>query len=113
MTIPSCRNIGCTRPNLAGTLRARGDLDGAQTLQERVLEARTRILGPEHPGTLTSMNNLAATRYARGDLEGALQRFEQVHAVATRRFGAGHELSKAASSWVAEIRGEIETRPKP
>jgi nephrocystin-3 len=96
--------------NLAGTLSARGDVEGAQRNQERVLEARTRLLGPEHPSTLTSMNNLAGTLYARGDLEGALKRAEHVLAVATRRFGGEHPLSKDASDWVVEIKGEIEKR---
>ena len=45
--------------NLADTLRAQGDLNGARELQEKVLEIRRRILGEEHPDTLTSMNNLA------------------------------------------------------
>jgi hypothetical protein len=31
----------------------------ALALQERELEACTRVLGPEHPHTLTSMGNLA------------------------------------------------------
>ena len=35
--------------NLAETLRAQGDHDGARQLQERVLEVRTRVLGEEHP----------------------------------------------------------------
>ena len=40
--------------NLADTLRAQGDLAGARALQERVLEARRRVLGEEHPDTLTA-----------------------------------------------------------
>jgi hypothetical protein len=34
--------------NLAGTLKAQGDLAGARTLQEQVLEAMARLLGKEH-----------------------------------------------------------------
>jgi hypothetical protein len=33
-------------------------------------EARARLLGKEHPETLTSMNNLAQTLYAQGDPAG-------------------------------------------
>ena len=40
--------------------RAQGDLNGARELYEKVLEISRRILGEEHPDTLTSMNNLAA-----------------------------------------------------
>jgi Flp pilus assembly protein TadD len=63
--------------NLAGTLYAQGDLAGARTLEERVLEARARLLGKEHPRTLASMNNLAQTLYAQGDLAGAEALYRQ------------------------------------
>jgi hypothetical protein len=44
--------------NLAATLGAQGDLDGARGLEEQVLAARRRVLGDQHPDTLTSINNL-------------------------------------------------------
>ena len=47
--------------NLAATMKAQGDLAGARKLQEEMLAIRRRVLGPEHPDTLTSMNNLADT----------------------------------------------------
>ena len=47
--------------NLAETLRAQGDLAGARSLEEQVLDVSRRIFGEEHPGTLTSMSNLAET----------------------------------------------------
>ena len=51
--------------NLAETLCAQGDLAGARKLQEETLAIRRRVLGPEHPATLTSMNNLAETLRSR------------------------------------------------
>ena len=57
--------------NLAQTLQAQGDLPGARKIQEQVLDASRRVLGGEHPDTLTSMNNLAGTLEAQGDLPGA------------------------------------------
>lgn len=45
-----------------------GDLAGARDLIEQVLEVFTRILGPEHPDTLTTMNDLATTLWDQGDL---------------------------------------------
>ena len=47
--------------NLAWTLKAQGELAGARKLEERALEAMVRLLGQEHPDTLTAMNNLAQT----------------------------------------------------
>jgi hypothetical protein len=46
--------------NLASTYRDLGRTKDAAALQEKVLEARGRILGDEHPDTLRSMNNLAS-----------------------------------------------------
>jgi hypothetical protein len=48
--------------NLASTRRALGDLDGARMLLEQALAGRRRVLGDDHPATLTSMNNLAAVK---------------------------------------------------
>ena len=45
-----------------------GDYAGARQLEERVLEARKRVLGEEHPDTLTSMNNLAPHPRGSGGL---------------------------------------------
>ncbi|MDB6132634.1 MAG: Kinesin light chain, partial [Verrucomicrobiales bacterium] len=46
--------------NLAALLHAKGNHAGAEPLLRRVLEALERVLGPEHPDTITSFNNLAA-----------------------------------------------------
>jgi nephrocystin-3 len=39
----------------------------AEPLERSALEIRERVLGPEHPDTLTSMNNLAALLGSKGD----------------------------------------------
>ena len=49
-----------------------------------------RLLGKEHPDTLTSMNNLAQTLYAQGDLAGARKLQEQVLEAMTRLLGKEH-----------------------
>jgi hypothetical protein len=40
-------------------------------LYRRALEARERVLGPEHPDTLRSVNNLAELLRGKGDHAGA------------------------------------------
>lgn len=75
---------------LASTLWARGDLAGAQTLDEQVLAVRRRVLGAEHPDTLTSMNNLASALWGKGDFAGARTLEEQVLAVRRRVLGEEH-----------------------
>ncbi|MFA7429637.1 MAG: tetratricopeptide repeat protein, partial [Rhodospirillaceae bacterium] len=51
---------------LAATLWAQGDRAGARALLEQVVEARRRVLGAEHPDTVTSMNILASTLGPQG-----------------------------------------------
>ena len=41
-------------------MAAQGELTAAQTHMEAVYEAHQRLLGPEHPDTLTSRGNLAS-----------------------------------------------------
>ena len=45
--------------NLAADLRALGDPQAAQELDEDTLDRRRRILGEDHPDTLLSARNLA------------------------------------------------------
>ena len=57
-----------------------------------------RILGDEHPDTLTSMNNLATTLYAQGDLAGAQEIQEQVLEISRRILGDEHP-DTSMSAW--------------
>jgi len=68
----------------------RGNYSGARKLQEQVLEACRRLLGEEHPDTLTAMHSLALTRKYQGDLAGALQLQEQVLEARRRLLGEQH-----------------------
>jgi tetratricopeptide (TPR) repeat protein len=63
--------------NLAFLLERKGDYAGAQPLYERALEARERVLGPEHPSTLGSVNNLAFLLERKGDYAGAQPLYER------------------------------------
>jgi hypothetical protein len=47
--------------NLASTYRNQGRWTQAKELEVQVMETRKRVLGAEHPSTLTSINNLAHT----------------------------------------------------
>jgi hypothetical protein len=53
--------------NLALTLGAQGDWAGARKLHEETLDIRRRVLGPEHPDTLTSAWNLLGTLQDLGE----------------------------------------------
>ena len=70
---------------------AQGDYAGARSLEERVLEATTRVLGEEHPDTLMSMSNLAATLAEQRDYAGARRLQERVFEARTRLLGEEHQ----------------------
>ena len=46
--------------------RSNGDLKNAEQLLVQVMEMRKKLLGAEHPHTLTSMMNLACTYRDQG-----------------------------------------------
>jgi hypothetical protein len=52
--------------NLALTYRNQGRWKEAEALEVQVMETRKRVLGQEHPDTLTSMANLASTYRNQG-----------------------------------------------
>jgi hypothetical protein len=56
----------------------------------QALAVRRRVLGEDHPDTLTSMNNLAETLRSQGDLGAARRLQEQALAVRRRVLGEDH-----------------------
>jgi Flp pilus assembly protein TadD len=76
--------------NLGETLSVQGDHAGARALHERALNVRRRVLGDEHPDTLSTMNNLAATLSAQGDLAAAHDLQQRALDVSGRASGDEH-----------------------
>jgi tetratricopeptide (TPR) repeat protein len=87
---------------LAEARWAAGDLPGARKIHEQVLDVRRRVLGEEHPDTLTSMNNLAQTLYTQGDLPGARKIQEQVLDVRRRVLGQEHPATLTSMNNLAQ-----------
>jgi Tetratricopeptide repeat/TIR domain len=79
----------------------RGAYSGAQTLGEQVLAAFERLLGEEHPDTLTSKNDLAATLRAKGELAAARRLQEEVLAAFERLQGEEHPDTLASKHELA------------
>jgi tetratricopeptide (TPR) repeat protein len=71
-------------------LRSRGQYQPACKLHEQALAGRRRVLGDDHPDTLSSMNNLAVDRRILGDLQGARDLHEQALAALSRVLGDDH-----------------------
>ena len=74
----------------ASFLQSSGDVAAALPLLRRTLEAADRVLGPEHPYTLSSVNNLASCLQALGDAAGALPLFRHALAGYERVLGVEH-----------------------
>ena len=76
---------------LIGALRVAGRYEEALPLGRATLELASRVWGPEHPGTLDTMQSVATVCAASGDLAAAMPLMTQL--VAMRRRVDGHEHS--------------------
>ena len=84
-------------------LGSSGSYTAARDLQRRILDARERVLGPEHPDTLTARHNLARWTGQAGDPAAARDQFAALLPVRERVSGAEHGDTLAArhelASW--------------
>src|SRR6266511_1513037 len=85
-------------------LWSRGQNRQALALEEQALATCRRVLGDDHPDTLTSMNNLAETRRTLGDFEGARELFEETLARSRRVLGDDHPDTLISMSLLAASR---------
>jgi tetratricopeptide (TPR) repeat protein len=79
-----------TLSGVAAMLHAQGRYKEAEDVQRQVLQSSERVLGSDHPDTLSAMNNLAQTLYAQGHLARAYELQDQVVEAMTRLVGKEH-----------------------
>ncbi len=72
-----------------------------------MLETNTRLLGAEHPDTLTSRNNLATTLRALGRLKQAEAEHRFVLETNTRLLGAEHPATLTSRNNLAAVLGGL------
>ena len=70
-------------------------------MHEQTLAARERVLGPDHPDTLTSRNNLAVAYQDAGRLDEAISLHEQTLAARERVLGPDHPDTLASRNNLA------------
>jgi Flp pilus assembly protein TadD len=63
--------------NLALVLRGQGKYEAAEEVHQQALEPTEKVLGPEHPSTLTSMDNLALVLDSQGKYKAAERRADE------------------------------------
>ena len=90
---------------IATYLGSSGNFAGARDLQRRVLDARERILGPEHPGTLTAWHQLAFWTGAAGYRAEARDVFAGLLAARERLLGPEHPDTLATRHQLARWTG--------
>jgi uncharacterized protein (DUF2164 family) len=76
--------------NFALVMMENGDWNSAEQLRMQVMNMRKKLLGAEHPDTLTSMGNLAITYWNQGRWNEAEQLEIQVMDITKKLFGAEH-----------------------
>ena len=75
---------------MQNTYREQGRLNEAEQLEIQVIEMTKKLLGAEHPDTLTSMENLASTYRRQGRLNEAEHLEIQVMDMTKNLLGAEH-----------------------
>jgi hypothetical protein len=85
----------------------RGHYPQAATLLEQALAGCRRVLGDDHPDTLTTMNYLAETRHDLGDLDGVRELHEQALAGRQRALGDDHPATMESMNNLAETRHDL------
>lgn len=90
----------------AEALLSDGQYHEAKELFLQVMETRKRVLGDEHPDTLTSMNNLVFTLKSRGFMNKAIFLMEDYCNVGLAVFGPQHPIivssRKVLATWRLE-----------
>jgi tetratricopeptide (TPR) repeat protein len=76
--------------NLAGALDTAGRTEDAILLYERALTDCVRLLGEDHPDTLTTINNLAAAYKSAGAIDKSVSMLERVSVASIEVLGADH-----------------------
>jgi tetratricopeptide (TPR) repeat protein len=86
-------------------LREVSDLSRAIELGRLIVDACERVLGSNHPDTLTSRNNLAYAYESAGDLERATALYEQTLADSERILGPDHPLTETVRAALKSLNG--------
>ena len=96
---------------VAQSYESAGRLGEAIALYEQVLADRIRVLGPDHPDTLSSRNNLAYAYISVGRLADAIALYEQTDADSVRVLGPDHPdtfVSRNNLAFVYELVGRFD-----
>ncbi|KAK5699194.1 hypothetical protein LTR17_023447, partial [Elasticomyces elasticus] len=98
--------------DLAATYRNQGRWKKAEELEVEVMEASRRVLGGEHPSTLSSMANLTATYCNQGRRNEAKYLLQEAVDSSAGMLGDSHPDTLAWRSALAEPTGHKTQAPE-
>ena len=87
------------------------DAGTARALFEALLPDQQRVLGPDHPDTLTTRANIARWSGESGDAGTALALSEALLLDQQRVLGSDHPDTRATAAWIAHLQQRL--RPAP
>ncbi|KAL4943217.1 hypothetical protein BDV06DRAFT_211251 [Aspergillus oleicola] len=87
---------------LSSICRDQGRLKEAEELEVQAMEARSQVLGPEHPDTLTSMANMAYTLYSQNKINEAIVLMEKCVRLRGRLLGPSHPKTLNSARFLGE-----------
>ena len=88
--------------NLASIYRNQGRWKEAEELEVQVMETSKRVLGQEHPDTLTSMANLAHIWKSQGRGKEAIDLMKEAERLQRDILGSDHPLSMGSTQTLHE-----------
>jgi len=104
LLLDSGRTAGSWIANVVGVVHWQlGNYGAAEPLFRRALEALERVLGPEHPHTLTSVNNLAQLLNAQGNYGAAEPLYRRALEARERVLGPEHPDTLTSVNNLAEL----------
>ena len=96
---------------MSGSLGLAADAAGAAAATEELLADCLRLLGPDHPHTLTARGNLAYWRGEAGDAAGAAAAYLELLADRLRVLGPGHRDTLAWDARRIDLAIDAQHRP--
>ncbi|KAL4947624.1 putative kinesin light chain [Aspergillus filifer] len=99
--------------NVGRCLQSDGRYSKAAVLFKDIMELQRRERGPEHPGTLTSMNNLAYTLYSQQNTRQAIVLLEKCIRLRGRVLGPSHPATISSARALEEWRETRDSQPLP
>jgi tetratricopeptide (TPR) repeat protein len=97
--------------NLAAVLQYQGKYEEAEVMNRRALAVREKVLGVDHPNTLTSVYCLAYILDARENFQQAIDLYQRAVSGFEGALGANHPTTTACKEHLLSLVRKVERQP--